>query len=155
MKALSIKLPWAWLIAKGYRDLHNQDWWTTYRGELYIHASQGFDPSNLTYILQRLKPEQRREFGQFVFPEVLKRYRASIIGRTELYDCQKFKPKLSVWAQGPFCLMFKNSVLFSTPIEFKEQYGIYEVDDEEIRAQAQQAFEKAKATAEQDSHSLR
>jgi ASCH domain len=40
-KALSIRQPWAWLIANGYKDIENRSWNTTYRGEFFIHASKG------------------------------------------------------------------------------------------------------------------
>ena len=39
-KALSIRQPWAWLIANGYKDIENRSWNTTYRGEFFIHASK-------------------------------------------------------------------------------------------------------------------
>ena len=43
MKALSIKQPWAWLIANGFKDVENRHWQRKpgYRGPLYIHASKG------------------------------------------------------------------------------------------------------------------
>ena len=40
MKALSIRQPWAWLIVNGYKDVENRSWWTSYRGEFLVHASQ-------------------------------------------------------------------------------------------------------------------
>lgn len=39
-KALSIRQPWAWLIANGYKDIENRSWNTNYRGEFFIHASK-------------------------------------------------------------------------------------------------------------------
>ncbi|EPD3811105.1 ASCH domain-containing protein [Cronobacter dublinensis] len=39
MKALSIRQPWAWLIANGYKDIENRSWNTKYRGPILIHAS--------------------------------------------------------------------------------------------------------------------
>lgn len=39
-QALSIRQPWAWLIANGYKDIENRSWNTTYRGEFFIHASK-------------------------------------------------------------------------------------------------------------------
>lgn len=39
MKALSIKQPWASLIAHGIKDIENRTWFTHYRGRIYIHAS--------------------------------------------------------------------------------------------------------------------
>ena len=38
MKALSIKQPWASLIAHGIKDIENRTWKTNFRGRIYIHA---------------------------------------------------------------------------------------------------------------------
>lgn len=39
MKALSIKQPWASLIAQGIKDIENRTWKTKFRGRIFIHAS--------------------------------------------------------------------------------------------------------------------
>lgn len=39
MKALSIIEPWASLIKEGKKVIETRSWQTSYRGELYIHAS--------------------------------------------------------------------------------------------------------------------
>jgi hypothetical protein len=38
VKALSIRQPWAWLIANGHKDIENRSWNTNYRGAFLIHA---------------------------------------------------------------------------------------------------------------------
>ena len=43
MKALSIRQPWAWLIARGVKTVENRTWATNFRGRFYIHASAKFD----------------------------------------------------------------------------------------------------------------
>ena len=43
MKVLTIKQPWATLIAKGYKEYEFRTWNTKYRGELLIHAGKGVD----------------------------------------------------------------------------------------------------------------
>lgn len=40
MKAISIKQPWAWLIANGYMTVENKKWYTAHRGDILIHASK-------------------------------------------------------------------------------------------------------------------
>lgn len=40
MKAISIKQPWAWLIANGYQTVENRKWYTGHRGDILIHASK-------------------------------------------------------------------------------------------------------------------
>lgn len=39
MKVLSIKEPYATLIANGNKVIETRSWKTNYRGELFIHAS--------------------------------------------------------------------------------------------------------------------
>ena len=39
MKVISIKQPFATLIAEGYKEYEFRTWKTKYRGEIYIHAS--------------------------------------------------------------------------------------------------------------------
>lgn len=41
--ALSIRQPWAWLIANGHKDVENRTWRTSYRGPVLIHTGQRID----------------------------------------------------------------------------------------------------------------
>lgn len=43
MKALTVKNPWAWLIAHGIKDIENRTWRTNFRGRVYIHAAASLD----------------------------------------------------------------------------------------------------------------
>jgi len=43
MKVISIKDPWATLIARGVKDVENRTWSTTHRGPLLIHTSLQYD----------------------------------------------------------------------------------------------------------------
>jgi len=40
MKTLTIKQPWAWLIAEGIKDIENRTWKHNYRGPIAIHAGK-------------------------------------------------------------------------------------------------------------------
>lgn len=69
MKAISIKQPWAWLIANGYKTVENRKWYTGHRGDILIHASKTEKDvdADIDYIRQRFKIGIRRdqlEFGQ-------------------------------------------------------------------------------------------
>ena len=59
MKVLTIKQPWASLIADGYKEYEFRTWHTKYRGELLIHAGKGVDKEAVkrfeTYNLEYLK----------------------------------------------------------------------------------------------------
>lgn len=43
MKVLTIKQPWATLIAKGYKEYEFRTWKTKFRGDILIHAGKGID----------------------------------------------------------------------------------------------------------------
>lgn len=43
MKAITVKQPWATLIAEGYKEYEFRTWKTKYRGDILIHAGKGID----------------------------------------------------------------------------------------------------------------
>ena len=43
MKVITIKQPWASLIAAGYKTYEFRSWKTKYRGDILIHAGKGID----------------------------------------------------------------------------------------------------------------
>ena len=47
MKALSVKQPWAWLIASGRKSIETRLWNTHYRGDLLIVSSKKLDTDNV------------------------------------------------------------------------------------------------------------
>jgi hypothetical protein len=51
IKALSLKQPYAWLIANGYLLVDDRTWGTGYRGAILIHASKGIYQEYYDYLL--------------------------------------------------------------------------------------------------------
>ena len=43
MKVLTMKEPWASLIAHGYKEYEFRSWKTNYRGKILIHAGKSLD----------------------------------------------------------------------------------------------------------------
>ncbi len=43
MKVITIKQPWATLIAEGYKEYEFRTWKTKYRGDILIHAGKSID----------------------------------------------------------------------------------------------------------------
>ena len=76
MKVLSIKEPWATLIASKQKYIETRSWKTSYRGELYIHASKKLINKKDEKIQELLKllPTQEMNYGK-------------IICKCELVDC--------------------------------------------------------------------
>ena len=48
MKVITIKQPWATLIAKGCKEYEFRTWKTKYRGDILIHAGKGIDKKAIT-----------------------------------------------------------------------------------------------------------
>mgnify|MGYP002654640406 CR=1 FL=1 len=51
IKALSLKQPYAWLIANGYLLVDDRTWGTAYRGPMLIHASKGIYEEYYDYLV--------------------------------------------------------------------------------------------------------
>lgn len=98
MKALSIKQPWASLIAHGIKDIENRTWKTSFRGRIYIHASakivdeiqfNGKQNAEL-YEAELWNPDTG-------FSEAL-RVTSAIIGEVDIIDCVINHE--SIWAES-------------------------------------------------------
>lgn len=64
IKAITVRQPWAWAIARGWKPIENRSWTTTYRGPLAIHAGQLWDGEGLTAL--RLIVHTLRGLGESV-----------------------------------------------------------------------------------------
>ena len=132
MKALSIKQPWAWLIAVGWKDIENRSWATSYRGRFQIHASRAWD----------IPEDENESFEQFLeyvlTPEQLAWYREAVptmargalIGESCLYDCVKqgdWTANGSKWFNGPYGFACRDSKLWERPIPYRGRLGFFEV----------------------------
>lgn len=73
MKVLTLKQPWASLVANGYKKYEFRSWKTNYRGIIYIHAGSNIDKD---YI------EKYKDFN-IDYPS------KKIIAKAELVDCIK------------------------------------------------------------------
>jgi hypothetical protein len=73
--ALSLKQPWAGLLASGRKTVEVRKWATTFRGRLYIHASRGSDrrPEAWAHVTDDVRPLTERTGG--------------VIGAAELTAC--------------------------------------------------------------------
>lgn len=115
MKALTVKQPWASLIAHGIKDIENRTWKTSFRGRVLIHAGKALCGKS---IFETLNLEQYNEFREKVgfsgldFTEP----KGAIIGSVEIVDCVQNHP--SIWAEkGIWNWVLANPILFDNPIE--------------------------------------
>ena len=47
MKVITLKQPWATLVAEGYKKYEFRSWKLNYRGKVLIHAGQGIDEDGM------------------------------------------------------------------------------------------------------------
>lgn len=71
MKVISIKQPYASLIANGYKEYEFRTWKTKFRGEIYIHASLGIDK----------KAMEKYKDLNLIYPK------GAIIAKVHITDC--------------------------------------------------------------------
>ncbi len=73
MKVITIKQPWATLIAEGYKEYEFRTWKTKYRGDILIHAGKGIDK----------KAMERFQYLNLEYPI------GKIIAKATITDCIK------------------------------------------------------------------
>lgn len=113
--SLSIRQPWAALVASGRKTIEVRSWLTRIRGRILIHAAR--------------VPDDRPEAWKWVSDAIrpLTELRGGIIGETELIGCQAYRDiesftreselhlNESAWFQpkGLFGFVFRDAALIS------------------------------------------
>lgn len=133
MKVLSIRDPWATLIARGVKDVENRSWSTRYRGPLAIQVSQNYDMG------AHLDPVAAAAFVDDDRVRKIKRDempRGVIIAVVDLVDCHApaqavcrgLTPngsRCSLWAQpGTYHFRLENARMLAEPVPSKGSLGI-------------------------------
>lgn len=122
MKALSIKQPWASLIAHGIKDIENRTWKTHFRGRIYIHVSALiFDGKGHPLTPDQLKIIQSNHKNNG-FPLLSDLPYSAVIGEVDIVDCVLNHP--SIWAdksdsikgKTTFNWVLDNAKLYEEPI---------------------------------------
>lgn len=98
MKALSIRQPWAWLIAMGYKDIENRSWSTQFRGKFLIHTGQKFDLIGYKWIMSET---------DLALPEPWEFELGGIVGIAEITDCVMKHD--SPWFFGQYGFVLENA----------------------------------------------
>lgn len=93
MKALSIKQPWASLIAHGIKDIENRTWKTNFRGRIFIHATA----KSVGQMKDILTPEQYETVLSSGWKQSTYKPLSAIIGEVDIVDCVINHP--SIWAE--------------------------------------------------------
>lgn len=126
MKALSVKQPWAWLIAANYKDIENRRWATSFRGRIYIHAGLRFDNKSLRSAQVKTKG-LLDEQAKMVVVDLARSWKTSaIIGEVDIVDCVTRSE--SPWFTGPYGFVLANPALYDEPIPCLGKTYFFEPD---------------------------
>ena len=99
MKALTVRQPWAWLIAQGYKDVENRKWPTPYRGWIAIHAGREPDPD----YYQGVRYPRPLDIDVPPFGEI---EQGGVVAVAELADCVMTSD--SPWFCGPYGFVLRD-----------------------------------------------
>ena len=104
---LSIRQPWAWLIAHGWKNIENRTWPTGYRGRFLIHAAKGMTRAEYDACLLFVMSTGMtiwQALPMFDSPQLC---RGGIVGEAELVDCVTHHG--SEWFTGPYGFVLDNA----------------------------------------------
>jgi len=137
MKAISLLEPWASLIKEGIKKIETRSWKTSYRGELYIHASK----KKLTK-----KDWEILEDRLALLKEIDFKY-GHIIAKCKLVDCRYMDEELikevkknkneylcGSYEIGRYAWILEDLEVIETPLEAKGQLGIWNYEGKDNRS---------------------
>lgn len=119
MKCLTVRQPWAHLIAQGGKDIENRTWLTHYRGPLIIHASQQMKGEDLAWV--------KAEHGIHLVHAALQR--GVTICMVDLVDI--VTESKSKWFEGTYGWVLKNPRPLPR-IPMRGQMGLFNPPDEVV-----------------------
>ncbi|MEI3614724.1 ASCH domain-containing protein [Pseudogracilibacillus sp. SO30301A] len=140
MKAITIKQPWATLIALGEKRFETRSWQTKYRGQIAIHAGKSVDKdacndSWIKGVLKEHKIESYKDLPTGV-----------VIAMAEIADCHKvlnfcnqvatttgpnisgLEIKFGDYTEGRYAWELLNVNMLSEPIQAKGKLSLWEWD---------------------------
>ena len=121
MKALSVIMPWPWLILHHGKDVENRSWRTNYRGRLFIHASLT-PAADAVQIVGRYHANITADELQKLFDQC-----GCIVGSVEVVDCVRNYD--SPWAmKGFWHWVLRDPVPLEKPIPIKGHLGLWEYE---------------------------
>jgi len=127
MKAITVKLPWAWLLIYGGKDIENRDWFSRHKGDTAIHCSK---------TIERREYEAAKQFIQdrgldvrLPSIEALKPLAGKIIGIVDIVGC--VKESQSRWFVGTFGFVCRSPKKLLNPVAISGTMGFWDVPAEE------------------------
>lgn len=119
-KAISIRQPWAWLIVNGFKDIENRNWYTQFRGEVFIHAGKSIDRAEYAAAQELFAAIAPSE----CLPPPERLRRGGFVGTAEISGCVQHS--LSPWFTGRFGFRLQQQKAIAF-IPHKGQLGLFNV----------------------------
>lgn len=135
MLALSIRQPWAYLIAHGFKDIENRNWPTKVRGKILIHASAGMTKDECRECfshVQKILPSERVDIlraAGLSYPMLKKDQMGGFVGTVDIVDC--VKESSSPWFFGSYGFTLANAKPFPL-VPAKGRLGFFKVTDQAV-----------------------
>lgn len=123
MRALTIKQPWAELIAMGEKRVENRTWWTRYTGPILIHAAASRGTVDGVDWVDAVDPS-RCEFGKIIAVAELKGCVAHALIPTLRGTANEWLDS-HPYAEGPWCWVLANVRRLSSPIPCRGRLGLW------------------------------
>lgn len=126
LRALTVKQPWAGVIASGAKTVENRTWPTRYRSRLAIHAGQSDDRGALA--IDILRNAVKADLGK-------SKIRGAILAVAELTDCHRCGGSCSPWAEsGAWHWVLTDVRALREPVACKGRLSLWTPDAEIRRA---------------------
>lgn len=134
MKALTLRQPWATIVADKLKTIEVRTWSTKYRGPLVIHAGKGWDVDGWQRFAMKIPDAgQRAEFYEQCQDD-----RGRAIARTKLIDVieypdpdsflkdfeRHFNP-FTRFREGLFGWVFARTFRLANPVEIRGSLGLW------------------------------
>jgi hypothetical protein len=125
MKVLSVRQPYAWLIAVGLKPIENRAWRTHHRGRLLIHAAREMHADSITAI--------ENKHGIKIDPGALQF--AGVIGCVEIVNIVTQSP--SPWFCGPVGWVLVSTTALHPIHPLRGMPGLFDfpdIDDNDLQS---------------------
>lgn len=136
MKGLSVRAPWWWAILHG-KPVENRDWYTSFRGRFYLHASKWWKPGEISDDWDDMKSMGVQDNLPLPLPVgnqaardhcvAMRDAGGCLVGTVEIVDC--VRSHSSAFFVGEYGFVLRNPVAFKRPIPFKGALGFFEVPE--------------------------
>ena len=132
MKALSIRAPWWWAILHLGKDIENRDWYTNFRGTVYLHAGKFWEEEEINEDIDDIASIVGNQIPEMFCPkDVIISGCGSIVGKVDIVGC--VQQSESRWFFGKYGFQLANPVAFPQPVPFKGALGFFDVPDALLR----------------------